>query len=84
MNIVSWLQRTAVLRITGLFTLRLLRRLGFRSARSLRSHASLQHIFAACNAPHCFIGRQKRRIQPERYAKPPNFFENIKKCLTEK
>jgi hypothetical protein len=43
--------------------------LGFRSARSLRSRASLQHIFLAlellCNS---FIASKKHRKQPEHYA----------------
>jgi hypothetical protein len=28
----------------------------------------LRHILPARNAAHCFIGRAKRHIQPERYA----------------
>jgi hypothetical protein len=46
-----------------------LERLGFRSARSLRSHASLHHILPARKPAVCFKVPSKRRKQPERYVK---------------
>ena len=44
-----------------------LERLEFRSARSLRSHASLHHIFVIAGMLRIPLSQpQKRRIQPER------------------
>jgi hypothetical protein len=60
-------------------------RLGVRSARSLRSHASLTHIPARRVATQRFMGGLERHIQPERYAKwVLNFFGKYEKTLTQK
>jgi methylmalonyl-CoA/ethylmalonyl-CoA epimerase len=50
--------------------LRRLWRLGFRSARSLCSHASLHHIFSVAGTLRVPLSQPKKRhIQPERYVK---------------
>jgi hypothetical protein len=67
------------LHITGLFTLRPLRRPGVQSARSFASliPTPLTHIASPRNPTGCFIGGWQRRIQPERYVQFCQVFVNF-------
>jgi hypothetical protein len=62
-----------------------LKRLGVRSARSHRSHASLTHIPARRVATQRFMGGLERHIQPERYMQfCPESVDKIRKTYNNK